>query len=361
MNASAISKKLKSAGDVFDEADFNVGEGEHPDEISAEAEAQKTNQPPTPAGRPNFPPKAPGFAPNGQKRANSHVTPSKPERPASHVTAGRQGPNQAPNNRQYPPAVSEQSANGRRSIPPPDPQRGFQNGRQSNDMTRTGVSAQVHVKQEYTINGQNPQAQSMAPPGTPGMDGQNPPVGFFSARGVDMLRDQPQTAASAAPVFDPHAESPSIRKTAGVDHTKSVPISKPMLSGGASPAPNQARDFINPSTDMHRKIGAPGGSGVGSPLGRGPSTSSYRPLTRPNIDQRSGQSNPAVANRGASGPPNMNGKRPPLNDMTNALLPGPTGMPNINDPKRARFDGNSAALPPQQQPQNQNQQPQQQR
>src|SRR5699024_3277767 len=101
-------------------------------------------------------------------------------------------------------------------------------------------------------------------------------------------------APSAVPQFDPHAQSPSIRKTAGVDHTKSVPISKPMIAG-TSPAANNSRDFVNPSTDMNRKIGAPGGGGFGSPMNRGQSTSSYRPLTRPNIDPRNG-ANPALQN-----------------------------------------------------------------
>lgn len=167
-----------------------------------------------------------------------------------------------------------------------------------------------------------------------------------------MMRENPRNAAANAPVFDPHAESPSIRKTAGVDHTKSLPVSRPMLSSGASPAPNQSRDFINPSADMHRKIGVPGGAG--SPMNRGPSTSSYRPLTRPNVDSKATANSPA-ANRGGFGPPNMNGKRPPLNDVTNASMPGGNGstpIPNPNDPKKVKFDG---SLPPQQQPRNQQQ------
>ncbi|KAL4809053.1 DNA repair and recombination protein radC [Aspergillus unguis] len=363
-NNIAAEPDAEFGSDVFDEADFNVGEGEYPDELSGETETQKPQQPPTPIGRPVVPPKAPGFGPNAQMRANSHiVTPSKPERPIGNPQARVQVPNQPPNNRPYLPAAQDQ----RRSVPPTDAQRGPQNGRPmppgqsraSHDMTASGAGAQVPIKQEYGANAPKPQAQNMAPPGTPGMDGQVPPVGFFSARGVDMLRENPQNVAAAAPVFDPHAESPSIRKTAGVDHSKSIPISKPMLASSASPATNQSRDFINPSTDMHRKIGAPGGNGIGSPMNRGPSTSSYRPLTRPNIDAKAVPNNSAAANRGGFEPPNTNGKRPPLNDVTNASMPGQSGMAGVNDPKRARFDGNGA-LPPQQQQQNYNHnQPQQ--
>lgn len=354
---------LTTPGDVFDEADFNVGEGENPDEVAVDTDAQKIRQPPTPIGRPNVAPKPPSYASGAPTNANpSTVTPSKPERPMSHPPPGRQIPNQAANNRPCSAAAHDQYPNQRRSVPPPETQTAaYQNGRSippgqqraSHGSAASAASAQVPIKQEYVSGVQNPQAQDMAPPGTPGMDGQAPPViGFFSARGVDMLRENPHSAAANAPVFDPHAESPSIRKTAGVDHTKTLPVSRPMLAGGASPAPNQSRDFINPSADMHRKIGVPGGAG--SPMNRGPSTSSYRPLTRPNVDTKATTNSPA-ASRGGFGPPNVNGKRPPLNDVTNASIPGgngPTPIPNPNDPKRVRFDG---SLPPQQQPRNQQQ------
>ncbi|KAL4927200.1 RAD52 DNA repair protein RADC [Aspergillus undulatus] len=370
-NAAELDAEFGS--DVFDEADFNVGEGEYADDTAADPEPQRLHQPPTPIRRPSVPPRAPGFGPGAQSRNNPNIaTPSKPERPTSQAPMTRQIPNQAANSRPYPPASQDQYANQRRA---PDAQRGFQTTRPAppgqqqtnNDISASGAGAQLPIKQEslpikqeYGANAQNPQAQSMAPPGpgTPGPNGQGPPVvGFFSARGVDMLRENPNSAAAGAPAFDPHAESPSIRKTAGVDHTKSVPISKPMLAGGASPASNQARDFINPSTDMHRKIGAPGGSGVGSPMNRGPSTSSYRPLTRPSIDPKTVTNNnnnnnnnnnhhhaaaAANVNRSGFGPPSMNGKRPPLNDVTNASMPGG------NDPKRTRYE----SLPPQQQPHN---------
>ncbi|KKK26984.1 hypothetical protein ARAM_002616 [Aspergillus rambellii] len=316
--------------DVFDEADFSVGPGGNPDEVVIESDMQRRQQPPTPVGRPNGPqrPFNNNAGPHGRP-APSVVTPSKPERPIAQAPGARHvSVPPAANGRQYPPVTQDQYANQRRSLPPQDVQKGFQNGNQ--------IPPGQH-------------SQSMPPPGTPGVDGQRPaPVGFFSARGADVLRDNPHGAAAA---FDPHAESPSIRKTAGVDHSKSVAISKPMLAG-ASLATNPSRDFINPSAEMHRKIGAPGGSAVGSPMNRAPSTSSYRPLTRPNIDPRSAASNSA-ANRGGFGPPNLNGKRPPLSDVTNASAPGSSGpapITSANDPKRVKFD---AALPPAQQQQQQ--------
>ncbi|KAL2812810.1 hypothetical protein BJX63DRAFT_395506 [Aspergillus granulosus] len=352
--------------DVFDETDFNVGEGGNPDEIVVDTVNHRMHQLPAPTARPSGPPRPSNYAPAAPTRNNPNVvTPSKPERPMHQIPGGRHNPNQPIHRQPYPPAAQDQYANQRRSVPPQDEPRGLQNGkpippghqRNSYDSTVSGPGASVPIKQEFGATVQQPQAQGMAAPGISGVDSQRPPVvGFFSARGVDMLRDNPHNAATTAPAFDPHAESPSIRKTAGVDHTKSIPISKPMLAS-ASPTASQARDFINPSTDMHRKIGAPGGSGVGSPVNRLPTTSSYRPLTRPNLDPKATLNNPA-ANRPGFGPPNMNGKRPPLNDVTNASMPGgsgpaPTG--DVNDPKRAKLDQTSNQQPQQQQQQQQQQ------
>jgi DNA repair and recombination protein RAD52 len=159
-----------------------------------------------------------------------------------------------------------------------------------------------------------------------------PTAGFFSAKAADMLRENP----IAAPKFDPHAQSPSIRKTVGFDHTKSLPVSKPMVTGG-SPATNHTRDFINPATDANRRIGAPGGGVMGSPMARGPSTSSYRPLTRPApaTNQGTTSTNPPL-------------KRPPLNDVTNEVGADPQAcVGGLIDPKRPRMttDGGRSAPP----------------
>lgn len=309
----------------------------NPDEITLEPEPQGKQQPFTPGvngqnAQPRPLANMPG-PPGGPNPAV--VTPSKPERPwnpAPPRQASVPPPNGRPN-----PALN--NPNLRRPTPAPAPQNfqnpstaqpGQQRPNQGPDTNNMGP-----VKREYSQNA------DMPPPGTPS-------ASFFSARAVDMLRDNP-AAPSAAPQFDPHAQSPSIRKTAGVDHSKSIPISKPMVTG-ASPATNNTRDFVNPSTDTNRKIGVPGSGGFGSPMNRGQSTSSYRPLTRPNIDPRN-TTNPALANRGSVGPQNVNGKRPPLNDVTNAAAAanGPGSVPGVVDPKRPRFNAGDPNQP--QQPQ----------
>ncbi|KAJ5655460.1 hypothetical protein N7507_007410 [Penicillium longicatenatum] len=312
--------------DLFDEADFVVSASNgNPDEISLDPEPPRQQQPPTPMNRP-IPPRGP---PAGRSDQNA-VTPSKPERWNGGNPAIRQS--MPPMARPNPATVQDQ----RRPMPGP--------GQLNNVHTaKPGMPPKPQSGPGPQMQNNNAQVPIKSEPGPGFNDSNQPPasqsVGFYSARVADTLRDNPNAVPLPGTQFDPHAESPSIRKTAGVDHTKSVPISRPMLST-ASPVANNSRDYINPATDLQRKVGAPGGppGGMGSPLSRGPSTSSYRPLTRPNVDARN---NPAAMNRGSVPPQNnTNGKRPPLNDVTNATTspdanaaPVPMGQ---NDPKRPR-------------------------
>lgn len=119
------------------------------------------------------------------------------------------------------------------------------------------------------------QTRSTPPDGTIPLDSSNtaehnPPVGFFTARAAESLQ-KGATPASNVAVFNPHLESPSIRKTAGVDHTKTKPVRTESL--GAPPAANPPRtNFVNPQADKTRRVGMP--MGVASPLqNRG----SYKP------------------------------------------------------------------------------------
>lgn len=337
-NTGRFTPFLTMIGDLFDEADFAVETAGNPDEISIETEAKQ--QPPTPMNRPQ-PPRGP---PAGQ--FDNTVTPSKPER----WNPGNQGARQLlPNGRPNPSAMPVQG----RPMPPNGPPHIVPN-------PRPGGPPQV--RPTPGTNFQNPNGQppvKTEPTAGLNQDPQPPTgtqsVGFFSARVADMLRDNPNAGPAPGSQFDPHAESPSIRKTAGVDHTKSVPISRPMLST-ASPAPNNSRDFVNPGTDFQRRVGAPGAvaGGAGSPLSRAQSTSTFRPLTRLNVDAGA-TPNTAAMNRASVPPQNMNGKRPPLSDVTNAS-PGanPTAAPlaaSPTDPKRPRVsDVGQQKQPPQPQP-----------
>ena len=85
----------------------------------------------------------------------------------------------------------------------------------------------------------------------------DPPTGFFTARAAESIQNAVGIPLKA-PAFNPHLESPSIRKTAGVDHTKTKPVEKEAVR--LPPRPN----FINPQTDKARRVGMP--VGTGSPL-----------------------------------------------------------------------------------------------
>ena len=134
-----------------------------------------------------------------------------------------------------------------------------------------------------------------------------PISGFYSAKAADLLDNQnnPQDASTKPPSFNPHAETPSIRKTAGVDHSRSGKIRRDHLAqeyGVATPGPTttvdngptpdtngtSSRNFINPNAEAGRRVGAPTSATSNmspattrSAAARGsPMTSAYRPPTR---------------------------------------------------------------------------------
>jgi DNA repair and recombination protein RAD52 len=139
----------------------------------------------------------------------------------------------------------------------------------------------------------------------PQNNGAAEPVAFFSARAVNQLPDAglQGAATGALPVpqgqqaFNPKAESPSIRKTPGIDHTSSKPVARNgqhtapagnQQSGGVSgptggftpvganrpPLGAGRGNVVNPQFDHSRRIGAPGAAG--SPMAN---RASYRPPT----------------------------------------------------------------------------------
>ncbi|RFU77670.1 dna repair and recombination rhm52 [Trichoderma arundinaceum] len=141
--------------------------------------------------------------------------------------------------------------------------------------------------------GNNPSNQAMAPPQPPPGE----PVAFFSARST--ILDSNQSGSNQnqqKQLFNPKAESPSIRKTPGIDHTSSKPVARngqhvppansqaPSTQGGnaggftplrQSVSSSQARgNMMNPSLDQARRIGVPGG--LGSPLAN---RGQYKPPT----------------------------------------------------------------------------------
>lgn len=310
----------------------------NPDEIVIETD--QLQQPPTPMNRP-FPQRAPPPS----RFDSSVVTPSKPERWSStnNPTARQSLP---PNARQNPSSAIDQ----RRPMAAPGQPHNMPNARPTvPPQLMPNANAQLPIKREPGPAFNQDNSNQPPPPQA---------VGFFSARAADQLRDNPNAAPVPGSQFDPHAESPSIRKTAGIDHTKTVAVIR--SGNGVSPAPEKgrSRDLTNPATSLQHRasgVGAPT-TGFGSPLSRGPTVSSFKPLTRPSIDPKNATHSGPVT-RGASVPPqNLNGKRPPLSDVTNAstspgtnstTAPPPAGP---NDPKRPRMADSAPGQPQQQQP-----------
>lgn len=142
---------------------------------------------------------------------------------------------------------------------------------------------------------------AVQPPQRPAPQPAAEPVAFFSARSVIPNADgsgpgQTSNVNAGTPkqLFNPKAESPSIRKTPGIDHSSSRPVARnghhvPPTNSQSSPGPvasaggfapgrqsvNGARgNVVNPSLDHTRRIGAPGGPS--SPLAN---RGSYKPPT----------------------------------------------------------------------------------
>ena len=150
------------------------------------------------------------------------------------------------------------------------------------------------------------------------------PVGFFTARAAEALQ-KAQGPSIKAPTFNPHLESPSIRKTAGVDHTKSKPINRDLTTAPATPVPPLPNASIptNLQTDKVRKLGMPGGGA--SPL------------------QNRGSYKPPQMKRPADGIPES---RPALGDVTNASV-NASNVDRNADAKRPRIDaGHDSAKEP---------------
>lgn len=132
--------------------------------------------------------------------------------------------------------------------------------------------------------------------------------GFYSARAANLLSVSALNQASPAnipsdltaphvPLFNPHAESPSIRKTPGIDHKCSKPITRDLKQGKSSSqipttptvkassgtgAAISRGNILNPCLDNVRRIGAPGSPGsIGLNNGKG---NSFRVPMKRNTD-----------------------------------------------------------------------------
>ncbi|KAI1133331.1 hypothetical protein F5Y10DRAFT_274242 [Nemania abortiva] len=315
-NLSVLSDALALEEDFgdFDMADFGVTEDGHPDEVvlpgSHEHLARSSEKSQNSVtGNSNDR--------SGQQPVNAN--PSRQMQPPSRPVAQPPRAPQTPNQQPYRPAGQFQSR--------PNPQQP-----QLRPQSHANAAAQHAAGTNRTMT-PPPNAISRPPGGMNAPNGApNEPATFFSARSV---KDVPESADPGtaviidrgAKLFDPRAESPSIRKTPGIDHKSTKPVSKnghyhvPPVKREPDqqrPTPSGPPNVVNPSLSHARQIGAPGA--VGSPLGN------------------RGQYRPPTMKRPAPGGPDSggNGNRTPLTEVsTNGppSAPGATGM----DAKRQKM------------------------
>ena len=323
-------------GNPFDENDLS-----HPDEVRLDETPAKTAM--TPAA-PNDHAQQRQGVPRMQsmpqiRPSNVHSPapvpiPQAPQRPS--------GPPRPPNNAIQPPPPSRmQPTNGFNG-----PQRRNHNaqapgqnqldgsGGRSNQSSGTATDPASHLHPQLRpANHSAPQdADSHGAP-IPRQPPPDIPDGFVTGRSAELLNAPPGTRPSnAALAFNPHAETPSIRRTHGVNPGKSAPVTRqalqstqttsdppqpnghppgaPQSASGAPPPPQQYQgngqngmttpvrtNFVNPSADPSRRIGMPPSAASHSMQNRG----SYRP--------------PTVTTSNAG--PERNLKRPPLSDVSN--------------------------------------------
>ncbi|KAK1981216.1 recombination protein rad52 [Colletotrichum cereale] len=273
----------------FDEADFAVVESDHPDEVML---------PTTANGASNDRPASVAPAPVPQ-----HMQAPSRQMGRSTSTGNLRAP-QTPNQAHS------------RQIPP----------------TGYGNRPQAPNQPRAPTNPSAPSAPS-APPAngnmtTPGQaSNAAEPVGFFSARAVQQIpesalqgnnTDAPLLLPAGQQAFNPKAESPSIRKTPGIDHSVSKPLSRsgqhvpptasqqpttsgftPVKMSNAGPGLGGPVGAQHLQLSQSRRIGAP--AGAGSPLAN---RGSYRPPTMKRPLQQDGAGRPALAdvsNNGAAG------------------------------------------------------------
>ncbi|KAL2023791.1 hypothetical protein VTK56DRAFT_1058 [Thermocarpiscus australiensis] len=313
----------------LDEADFNITEEGHPDEVllpdSNSAEPNQTNSSDTSRDQ------------SGSNSKNSMHPPARPL--VRSTSAGNHPPRRPPQTPVQQPARPNTNsfAAGQNRVPPggPRPPQQFNQSRPAGQANNANQNPPNHSTppQAANVNGAAPGAEA---------------IGFFSARAVNQLPEESLANGHVAPkpgqVFNPRLDSPSIRKTPGIDHSSSKPVTRslqhappsaahaddannnkpvmpPPLAAGSNggqqqagsavgggiprPGPPLARgNVVNPQLDQTRRIGAPGSP---SPLAN---RGQYRPPTM--------MKRPAGGGGASDGPGNASaaGGRAPLADVS---------------------------------------------
>jgi DNA repair and recombination protein RAD52 len=272
----------------FDDAEFDDGDFGHPDEVVLPLD-------------PEDPAKRHGSDPR------QHQNPSMPQ----HMTTPSRPPYGAPSGMHAPTTGQNVPS---QSMPP---QR----------TANTGLpTSRVEHPQAAGLGQQSSNGKQSSSPGLPSQHFAAPAgglllhtAGFYSARAagnIDPTNNLAAPVLTAAVQFNPHAESPSIRKTSGVDHHRSGKL----LRDGLQPESNHPprREYIDPQADATRRVGAPpfaqGGQNM---MPRPVNTSAYRPPTRRGPDRNNASNGTMTDPPGEADRVSTNTKRTPLSDVSN--------------------------------------------
>ncbi|OCK83641.1 hypothetical protein K432DRAFT_390238 [Lepidopterella palustris CBS 459.81] len=194
-----------------------------------------------------------------------------PQHTDAHHPSRPQPQPQRPPPPQQQPNTSHQPS---RAQPQPQPQyqpSHYPTHQQQNHGSRSNPSSASETGAQNQPQQTKNESQKAGPPSGPPTT-HEPPIGFVTSRAAELIQKSEHSNAPLppnVPAFNPHAESPSLRRTSGIDHMKSAPVSRQAIVGGLNQNPLSAvafsrPNFINPHTDANRRIGMPGA--VQSPL-----------------------------------------------------------------------------------------------
>ncbi|MCJ1279972.1 DNA repair protein rad52 [Puttea exsequens] len=249
--------------DNFDEVDLSAPQGEDPDGVTLNAVIGSDH-----FRRRNSLPNKSHSASNRTSNLSNHQRPKSPLA-RNHATGPIPGP-QTPMARNFsnmgPPVEADESSRIQAPIPKIIQQNALtSNGPQLPPHPGVPQAPQLPNAPQNMHSNETPSAESSS------ISDHEPPVGFFTARAAESLQSGP-TSAIRAPIFNPHLESPSIRKTAGIDHSKTKPVGREIVGAPSAPQPaapgpamnriigngNGAGSFVNPQADRARRVGMPG-------------------------------------------------------------------------------------------------------
>ncbi|KAK1780832.1 DNA repair and recombination protein mus-11 [Copromyces sp. CBS 386.78] len=266
----------------LDEADFNMADEGHPDEVVLPQPVHNSLN---------------------DKPVHQQLTNLNPQAQQSRPLT-RSGSTGSLNTRQQPQTSNQFTARAQ-SRPPQQQFNNNQNRPMGQPVNNSSNTSTSNDPQNYTTP-QKPAPAAPAPQSGAGAAVAPAPetVGFFSAKAVTQLPEEALASGQVVPkpglAFNPHAESPSIRKTPGIDHTKSKPLAR--NGKHVPPAKTASETEAEPITTFARPAGAPaasrpvtmsearaasgGFSRAGPPMGGGNGGNMGKPnVVNPQLDQ----------------------------------------------------------------------------